>query len=251
MAEEEVKCPECKEGAPEYMATYGDMMTLLLCFFVLLLSMAEVNPKKFDAAASSFQRALNGVLESMPTVAIHQEVLRPRLGGDDQNKHMAANAAQRMREVVKGENLEASVTVEVTKTGVAIKISDPVGFDQGSAELKSSFLPVLSKMLKEIKELPDREIRVEGHTDNVPIKSNRYPSNWELSSARAISIVKYLHKNGEDPKKMSGVGYGEYRPVAKNNTEENKRKNRRIEVYVDFIKKKEVEDADKDDKKEK
>ena len=237
MAEEEVKCPECKEGAAEYMLTYGDMMTLLLCFFVLLLSMSQIDAKKFDVAASSFQKALNGVLTSMPTVAIHKEVLTPKLGGDAQNKHIAADAAMRLREVAAKENMKDAIKVEVTDKGIAIKITDPVGFDIGSDALKKSFAKVLDKMLVIIKDIPEREIRVEGHTDNKPIHTSRFPSNWELSAARALSVVKFLYKNGEDPAKLSAVGYGEFRPITTNDTELNRRKNRRIEVYVEFIKK--------------
>ncbi|MGM0443811.1 MAG: OmpA family protein [Fibrobacterota bacterium] len=242
MAEEECKQEECKEGAPEYMATYGDMMTLLLCFFVLLLSMSEVNPKKFDIAASSFQNALNGVLESMPTVAIHQEVLRPRLGGDAQNKRMAADAAMKMRQIVKKENMDDAVKVKVTEKGVGIRINDPVSFDPGSAVLKDQFKELLVKMLSVIEELPKEQIRVEGHTDNVPINSSRYPSNWELSSARATRVVRYLYRKGMDPSKMSAVGYGQYRPIAPNDTPEDREKNRRIEVFADFEKESEPQE---------
>ncbi len=241
MADEELKCPECKEGAPEYMLTYGDMMTLLLCFFVLLLSMSQIDAKKFDVAASSFQKALNGVLESMPTVAIHKEVLIPKLGGDAQNKRIAADAAMKIRQIAAKENLDESIKVEVTDAGIAIKISDPVGFDIGSDKLTPKFAKVLRAMIDAIKQVPERQIRVEGHTDNVPIKTTRFPSNWELSAARALSVVKYLYKNGEDPAKLSAVGYGEFRPIAPNNNVENRNKNRRIEVFVEFLEKKSID----------
>ncbi len=244
MADQEQKCPECKEGAPEYMLTYGDMMTLLLCFFVLLLSMANMDVKKFDVAASSFQKALNGVLESMPTVAIQPEVMTPRLGGMEQNKRMAAEVARTMREVMEQQEkkeLEDAIKVEVTDEGIAIKVSDPVGFEPGRAELKPEFTQVLGQMLEATRKLENKQIRVEGHTDDIPIQSFRYPTNWELSSARAAQVVKFLHNSGEDPTRLSAVGYGEYRPVVPNTSAENRRKNRRIEVYVDFLEKEESE----------
>ncbi|ERP32077.1 OmpA/MotB family protein [Chitinivibrio alkaliphilus] len=233
--QEECKQEECKQGSPEYMATYGDMMTLLLCFFVLLLSMAEVDPAKFDIAASSFQNALSGVLESLPTVAVQQEVLRPRLGGDDQNKRIAANAAMRIREVTQqDEFLEDAVRVKVTEKGIGVIINDPVTFDPGSAELKNEFMTILETVMTTIEDIPQKAIRVEGHTDNVPISTPQYPSNWELSSARALSVVQYLYGRGIDPAKLSAVGYGEYRPLVPNTSAENRQKNRRIEIYVDF-----------------
>jgi chemotaxis protein MotB len=234
---EEEKCPPCKQKVAEYMLTYGDMMTLLLCFFVLLFAMSTVDAKKFELAASSFQSAFNGVLTSLPTVAIHQEVLRPRLGGDAQNKHIAADAAMKIREIAAKENLEDAVKVDVTDTGIAIRISDKVSFDAGSDRLKPEFTAILEKLMAIINETPGREIRIEGHTDDSPINTVRFPSNWELSSARALTVVKYLYHHGEDPAKLSAVGYGEFRPIVPNDSEAHRRENRRIEVYVEYLKK--------------
>ncbi len=238
MADEEQKCPECVEGAPEYMLTYGDMMTLLLCFFVLLLSMSSMDAKKFELAATSFQNALSGVMESLPTVAIHQEVLKMKLGGDDQNKKIAADIAKRVKEITqKSEKLKEAVTVQVTDMGIAIKISDPVGFSVGSDQLQPEFEQTLLEILGIIKDMPERDIRVEGHTDDVPIKSSRFPSNWELSAARALTVVKLFYQNGEDPAKLSAVGYGEFRPLIPNSDEGARRKNRRIEIFVEYMQK--------------
>ncbi len=236
MAKEE-KCPPCKQIVPEFMATYGDMVTLVLCFFVLLFAMMSPDAKKFELAASSFQSAFNGVLTSLPTVAVNKEVMMPRLGGDAQNKHMAADAAQKIREVASKENMDDAVKVDVTDTGIAIRISDKVSFDPGSDKLKPEFVAILEKMMEIVREKPGREIRVEGHTDNTPINTARFPSNWELSASRALAVVKYLYQRGEDPKKLSGVGYGEFRPIVPNDTEAHKRENRRIEVYIEYLEK--------------
>ena len=227
-----------KKGAPEYMLTYGDMMTLLLCFFVMLLAMSQIDENKFKVAASSFHNAFSGVLEQLPTVAIHEEVLIPRLGGDEQNKKMAVQAARDIRKAIKKEKLEDAIKVKVTDKGIAIKVSDPVGFDVGKANIKPEFAGVLEKIVEIIGKIPDNEIRVEGHTDNTPIQTREFPSNWELSAARALNVVKFLSsKGGIHPKRLSAVGYGEYRPVAPNNSKENRQKNRRIEIYVEYLKK--------------
>ncbi len=241
MADDDKKCPECPpEGAPEYMATYGDMMTLLLCFFVLLLSMAEMDAKKFEIAASSFQQALSGVMESLPTIAIHEQVILPKLGGDDQNKKMAVEAVERMRRFVQSdEDLKEAIKVEVTDKGLAIRISDPVGFGTGSDQLEPKLREVLTGMLDIIKDIDERDIRVEGHTDDVPISTPRFPSNWELSAARSLSVVKLFYEGGEDPAKLSAVGYGEFRPLVPNTSTQNKRKNRRIEIFVEYLQKEE------------
>lgn len=236
MAKEE-KCPPCKQIVPEFMNTYGDMVTLILCFFVLLFAMMTPDDHKFDLAASSFQQAFNGVLTSMPTIPIHKEVLVPRLGGDAQNKRIAADAAMKVREVAEKENLQDAVKVEVTDTGIAIKIADKVSFDPGSAKLKPEFIKVLEKVFDVIKQTQGQEIRIEGHTDDSPINTPTYPSNWELSASRASAVVKYLYSHGEDPKKLSAVGYGEFRPIFPNDSDAHRRENRRIEVYVEYLKK--------------
>ncbi len=229
------KCPECEECLPAWLAAFGDLMSLLLCFFVLLLSMAEIDAKKFELAATSFQNALNGVLESMPTVAIHEEVLQPKLGGDAQNKRIAADAARKIQQVIeKDAQLKDAVKVVVTDKGIAIRISDPVGFAVGSDKIQKKFNKVLIDLLQVIQEIPERDIRVEGHTDNTPIRSSRFPSNWELSAARALSVVKLFYSKGENPVKLSAVGYGEFRPIAPNTSSQNKRKNRRIEIFVEY-----------------
>jgi len=235
--EEEVKCPPCKQVVPEYMTSFSDLMSLMLCFFVMLFAMSTTDPKKFDLAASSFQKAFNGVLTSMPTVAIHQEILTPRLGGDAQNKRIAADAATRIKEVAAKENMEEAVKVHVTDTGIAIRISDRVSFDPGSDRLKPEFNTILRDIMQIVNETPGREIRVEGHTDNMPINTSKFPSNWELSASRAVAVVRSMTQSGGDPEKLSAVGYGEFRPIVPNNTDAGRRENRRIEVYVEYLEK--------------
>ncbi len=231
-----------KGGAPEYMLTYGDMMTLLLCFFVMLLSMSTIDPAKFMVAASSFQNAFSGVLKEFPTIPIHKEILTPRLGGDEQNKRMAMQAAREIQEAVKKEKLDEAIKVKVTEKGIAIKVSDPILFELGKADVKPHFAGILIEIVRIINKIPDNEIRVEGHTDDSPIHTREFPSNWELSTARAVNVIKFLHtKGGIHPSKLSAVGYGEYRPIAPNTTAENKQKNRRIEMYVEYVQKEESE----------
>ncbi len=235
---EKKKQEEGKKGAPEYMLTYGDMMTLLLCFFVLLLAMSSIDENKFMVAASSFQNAFSGVLKEFPTIPIHKDILIPRLGGDEQNKRMAIEAARQIRETIQREKLDEAIKVKVTEKGIAIKIADPIGFDVGKAEIKSTLKVVLKEILNVISKVPKNEIRVEGHTDNSPIHTIQFPSNWELSAARALNVVKFLHiQGGIHPSRLSAVGYGEYRPIAPNNNTLNKQKNRRIEIYVEYVKK--------------
>ncbi len=167
--------------------------------------------------------------------------MMPKMGGDEQDKKIAVEAAVQMREQMKKEEMDEAIKVQVTDKGIAIKIADPVCFDVGKADLKSEFVGVLTE-LKDIvlRRMPTAEIRVEGHTDNTPINTREYPSNWELSASRALRVVKFLKDRlGVDPARMSAVGYGEYRPIAPNTTPANKQKNRRIEIYIEYLEKKE------------
>jgi chemotaxis protein MotB len=223
-------------GAPGWMVTWADMMSLLLCFFVMLISMASFDPAKFNAIANSFHNAFSGVLESFPTVLITRDIMIPKMGGDQQNKRMAIDASAKVRKAVEQQNLQDAIRVQVTETGIAIKIADPVGFESGSADLKPEVQTVLRDIAGIINEVPTSLIRVEGHTDNVPISTARFPSNWELSSARALNVVRHIARTGGiNPARLSAIGYGEYRPIVPNTTSENRRTNRRIEIYVDYV----------------
>ena len=230
------KCPECPpRGAPAWMATFSDMTTLLLTFFVLLLSMATFEPSKMKTLAESLQGAF-GVLESYPTVPIHPIIDLPKKSGDEQKKKQSLKDAEKIKEIVQNKKLDDAVKIEVTEKGIAIMLRDPVGFASGSADLKEQGKDILRDVSDVIKNNSDLKVRVEGHTDDVPINSNRYRSNWELSSARSLSVVELLSsKTGIHPQNMSAVGYGEYRPVVPNTSPENRSKNRRIQIFVDYI----------------
>ncbi|MDO5575785.1 MAG: flagellar motor protein MotB [Fibrobacter sp.] len=226
-------------GSPAYMNTWGDMCTLLLCFFVMLLAMSSMDTAKFHVAASSFQNAFSGVLESFPSVMITQDILIPKLGGDEQNKRMAVEAALSIRTAIKNENLEDAIKVKVTESGIAVKVADPVGFDVGKAEIKPELISTLQSISAIINKVSSTQIRVEGHTDDIPISTRQFPSNWELSAARALNVVKFLAQYGHiNPARLSAIGYGEYRPLVPNTSLDNRQKNRRIEIYVDYLQKK-------------
>lgn len=233
------------------MLTWGDMCTLLLCFFVMLLAMSTIDPAKFNVAASSFQNAFSGVLESFPSVVITQDVLIPRMGGNEQNKRLAIDATRRIRKAVKSENLDDAIKVKVTETGLAVKVADPIGFDIGEADIKPELLGVLGQIAEVIGDVEGTQVRVEGHTDDIPIHTRKFPSNWELSAARALNVVKFLASRGNiDPSRLSAIGYGEYRPLLPNTSEKNRMQNRRIEIFVDYMRKKDTENNTISEKQE-
>ena len=231
------KCEECVEGAPAWMATFSDLCTLLLCFFVLLVSMANFDPRKYAITASSLQGAF-GIMETFPSIPVQPYIIRPRLGGKEKNKKASMDIQKKIKEKVKSNDAEEGVKVKVTDTGIAIKLSNPMTFKSGTADLNAKIQPLLADIIKILDEFPDKEIRVEGHTDNRKISTSKFPSNWELSSARALSIVKFFAKKGVPPAKMSAVGYGEFRPLVENIDEKSREMNRRIEIFVEYMDKK-------------
>jgi len=123
--------------------------------------------------------------------------------------------------------------VQFTAEGLKLTMQDPVLFDTGEDALKPEAVPVLTDIAGLLSELSDNFISIQGHTDNVPIRTARFPSNLELSAARAISVARFLmDKGGIDPKNVSVVGYSENLPIAPNDSPENRAKNRRVEVHV-------------------
>jgi len=139
-----------------------------------------------------------------------------------------------LEERLKKEISNEDIRLEMAKRGLAIVFLAEVLFDSGKAEIKQSAMATLDKIADVIKEnLSDRDIGIEGHTDNEPIKYSGWKSNWELSTARATSVLHYLvDKKGIDPKKVSATGYGEYRPIASNASPEGRRQNRRVEIVI-------------------
>lgn len=230
-------CPECKKGAPGYMMTFGDMMSLLLTFFVLLISMATFEPSKFAMTTQSLQGAF-GVLETFPTVAVLPIVNIPKLSDNANNRKMSAQEVQQMQEQLEKTDMDDAVKVKVTETGIAVLLSDPVSFASGSDDLNPKSMDVLREVGKVLDRHPNAQVRVEGHTDDVPIHSAKFPSNWELSSSRSLRIVKTLSAYSQiDPGRLSAVGYGEHRPLVPNTSTANRQKNRRIEIYIDYTQK--------------
>lgn len=228
------KCPDCPPPCAAWLATFSDICTLLLTFFVLLVSMASFEPVKWKMTAESLQGAF-GVLESFPTIPVHPVVQIPKKSGDEQKRKQSLQDAKKIQEVVESKNLDQAVKIEVTETGIAIMLRDPVGFASGSAELKEQGQAILGDISDILRQNEGLKVRVEGHTDDVPI-GGRYRSNWELSSARSLSVVELLSKNtGITPANMSAVGYGEYRPLVPNTSPESRSKNRRIQIFVDYM----------------
>jgi chemotaxis protein MotB len=136
---------------------------------------------------------------------------------------------------MKSEISKGQVTISELKGKLTVNMVDSILFDSGKAEVKKGGRDILGKVVSILKDVNDKSIRIEGHTDTVQISralAQRYPTNWELSAARAINVARYLQEQGIDPGQLSAVAYGEWKPVATNDTAEGKAKNRRIEIIL-------------------
>jgi chemotaxis protein MotB len=141
-----------------------------------------------------------------------------------------------------GQIADDQVSVRMDDQGIVIVLSDDILFDSGKADIKTQAKPVLDDVAKVIRrKVPDKNIGITGHTDNVPIKHSGWKSNWELGTARATNVLHYLVSKGVSPDRLSATGYGEHRPVASNATAEGRAKNRRVEIVIlpDYAEKRE------------
>src|SRR5690625_2951968 len=237
-------------GAPKWMVTYSDMITLVLVFFILLFSMSQIDMKKFEMITESFQD--RAILDFLPSNVPGDE-LAPTNGNEDdagaddgldasgvlrhlealeQKEDELSKLIEDVEVFLESEGLTDEITANRTEEGVVLVLQDSVLFQPGKADVLESGELFLSEVGTLLEEIPN-SVRVEGHTDTRPISNYRYPSNWELSGARASSVIRYLLNNFElDEERFSLIGHGEVNPIAKNDTEENMAKNRRVEIII-------------------
>ncbi|MBU0721698.1 OmpA family protein [bacterium] len=241
------KCPECEECLPAWLAAFGDLMSLLLCFFVLLLSMSSMDAKKISEAIGSLSGAMS-VLEGGTKTEISKRRIQEStpIESQDETSEMvnritqAAIDANEMMEKGHG----PTISLEEAQEGFVIELPASLLFKSGSAVIENDdALLFLKRVALIIEELPNNmEVTVKGHTDNQgPGKTSPFKDNWELSSARAISVLQELLLDGVDPARISAAGYAEYSPLATNATKSGREKNRRVELH--FFGKKSADEA--------
>jgi chemotaxis protein MotB len=261
-----------KENTERWLLTYSDLITLLLALFIILFSMSNVDKEKYAALIESLGSVFGAVQgTAAPGNGAGGEInfpifspgtsvkpsLNPMhspgasgmsetpLATSSPNNGGIGNAidieAQRMEDVknqVQGflndENLQGDVTVSIRQRGLVISINSRVLFASGKAELTKESSELVKRIASILTPLANNQICVEGHTDTVPIHTYQFPSNWHLSAGRALSVLKLLLDSNPKliPENMSFIGYGEYRPIAPNDTEANKAKNRRVNIVI-------------------
>ncbi|MDF2802697.1 MAG: OmpA family protein [Anaerocolumna sp.] len=239
---------EPKKGAPAYMNTYGDMMTLLLTFFVLLFSMSSIDVSKFKAIIASFDGS-SGVLSGGETIEENTNILGNgvRQFPEKKNKEDLSQQAnkdaqadlkkiqQDLEKYIADESIQEKVTVEQNGDEIILRFDDVLLFDTGKADIKPGAIPVLDTLGVKLKEYLTEgyRLRLEGHTDNVPIQTNQFPSNWELSAARAIAVAKFFTDEMDfEVSKISTEGFRDNVPIGDNATPEGRAMNRRVEIKI-------------------
>jgi chemotaxis protein MotB len=242
------KKEEEHENLERWLVSYADFITLLFAFFVTMYAMSRVDEQKLGSAVESLQRALGSVI-SVQTPRSRagvfndfsspmQVTIVPIAGSSTkETKKLAEDLKKKIEGAAgKGESGKGSqpyqMNMLVQERGLVIRVSDQFFFRTGEAAIRPEVLPFLEALGQTLQPL-DNPIRIEGHTDNVPINTAQFPSNWELSTARATTIIRYLVTHFKfDPQKLSAAGYGEHRPVASNDTTDGRNQNRRVDVVV-------------------
>lgn len=241
------------ENNERWLVSYADFITLLFAFFVTMYSVSRVDGKKMGSAVESLQRALGSVMPIQMThkepgvfsnqvVPIHFSItpIEGKAYSADGRAlvKMAEDIKKGIEDISKGKtsgstsNLAHQIKFILEKRGLVIRVSEHIFFNSGEAFIRPDMEPILNVLAQTIEKIPNH-IRIEGHTDNVPIHTPRFPSNWELSTARATMIVRYLLDHFRfDPDRLSATGYAEFRPVDTNSTSEGRLQNRRVDFVI-------------------
>lgn len=227
-----------EEAGEAWLLPYSDLMTLLLAVFIVLFAVSQVDAGKSQQMSEEFsEQMMTGSYVS--SQAENKKNSASSETKEALEKAIEPNELQNLKELkadidakLQKEDMSAAVTTSIDKRGLVISFDNAILFESGSAEIKKENEYALLEVARMINNL-DNYIRIEGHTDNVPMHSEAYPSNWELSTARAVRVVQlFINECNVPPEKLVAVGYGEYRPVADNSTAEGRTKNRRIDIIV-------------------
>lgn len=252
MARKKKKGDEINTNA--WMDTYADTVTLLLTFFILLYSISSVDAQKLKELALALQQALVGKdsvyelgdldeikIEKGDKEAEKQPEKPPGEQGESQGQNQAQNnppkeplnkdeLKETLEEIIEQKNLADSIKLVEDEKGIILQLHESLLFDSGKAQLKATdeILDALNTIINSV----SNNVLIEGNTDNTPIHTSEFPSNWELSTARAVSVARHFIDCGVEPKRITVKGFGEYNPIAENDTPENKSLNRRVDILI-------------------
>jgi len=260
MAKKRVE-PHEEHADETWLIPYSDLLTLLLALFIVLFASSQIDQKKFEDLRYSLNIAFSGATTifdkeraieapnqpdtentvrrpEVPTISQPSFNVLPILSKVDEKTYMRETAQlieikKKMDEYIRNNHLESSLSTNLTDAGLMIRIRETALFPSGSAQLRPDAKKLAEQIARMIAPI-NQEITVSGHTDNQPIHTREFPSNWELSAIRAVNFTSLIL--GQDskiaPQRFRTIGYGEYRPVAKNDAEEGRAANRRVEIFI-------------------
>lgn len=241
------------DNKERWLVSYADFITLLFAFFVVMYSISSVNEGKYKVLSDSLEGVFNSPQKAILPIQMGDVPARatknsaPAINIMPVIKTPEPLEEEKIREIQEQEELnriagefensfedlifEQKVSVQKKDDWIEISLDDTVVFSSGGVEPIDEALPIIEKIAR-IMQNHDNAMLVEGHTDNIPIRSSTFPSNWELSAARAASVVRYLALEGVSASRMGAMGYGEFQPVVRNDTPQGRRKNRRVVLLV-------------------
>ena len=236
-----------EEASEAWLLPYSDLMTLLLALFIALFAISQTDQTKLQALAQAFTAAFNTGGPSFfeqggPNPSPQRQVMSDEDNGESaylqnqaymQENESLSDLQEQLEAYIRENQLEGELSTQLEEEGLMIRIKERALFPSGSADLvpeSQRIGPIVANLLAAV---PER-VLISGHTDTDPINTAQFPSNWELSSVRAMTFMKYLLaiNSNLNPARFSAIGYGEYRPIAPNDTAENKQKNRRVEILI-------------------
>jgi chemotaxis protein MotB len=235
--------PEEHDNHERWLVSYADFITLLFAFFVVMYALSSINEGKYRILSDSLSNAFRNVSSSAGQVLIITEgapplpvpVARPDKGADEakiRQRGRMRNMAREIMEALAPLAQEGKVRVLESSRGVMVEINDSVLFAPGQARLS----PISADALQAVAEViaaTEFPVTIEGHTDNIPINTPQFPSNWELSAVRATTVLRLFAASGVGQERLTAIGYGEQRPVETNDTVEGRARNRRVTIVID------------------
>jgi len=214
------------ENIERWMVSYADFVTLLFCFFTAMYAISNIDTNKLGKFVDSMRSAFNveGARGNAISVIEGVQIFIPA------DVDVESNVKDILGTLVT--DSKGAIDIKRDERGVVIRVADKYFFESGSAGLKENSREVLDKIAATLLKNPNM-IRIEGHTDNIPIQNETFPSNWELSASRAINVVKYFIDNHNiKPERISAIGYAENKPLASNDTPDGRAKNRRVDIVL-------------------
>lgn len=226
---------ESQTGAG-WLTTFNDLMTLLMVFFVLIFSTSSIDINKMENFKYLLKTGLGvlkeGKMTSVEVKESHSNFVIEDIPDLSEENVESVLTPDMIEDMLKTLNSDPEIRATYTKKGVYIILDNSILFKNGVADINAECLPLLDKITTMIGKISN-PVRVEGHTDNVPVHSRKFPSNWELSIARAVNVVKYFVETGKiAPKRLSAVGYGESKPLFPDDTPAHRAENRRVEIIL-------------------